>query len=87
MTEKGLHKILAKKVSGIINASVRIEQIYYCAGIDDCDECRNLKSGMGFKAKQEFPNIDFSKSILVGDSISEMKLGKKWRFNEFIYIF
>ena len=77
MTAKGLHEIHAKMFSEIINASGRIDQIYYCAGIDDRDECRKPNTGMGLKAKQEFPDIDFSKSIMVGDSISDMEFGKK----------
>lgn len=77
MSEKGLHEIHAKMVSEIINASGRIDQIYYCDGVDDRDECRKPNTGMGLKAKKEFPDIDFSKSIMVGDSISDMEFGKK----------
>ena len=77
MTQKGLHEIHEKMVSEIVNASGRIDQIYFCTGIDDGDECRKPNTGMGLKAKQEFPDIDFSKSIMVGDSISDMEFGKK----------
>ncbi|MEO5673006.1 MAG: HAD hydrolase-like protein, partial [Chitinophagales bacterium] len=29
------------------------------------------------QAKKEFPKIDFSKSMMVGDSMSDMEFGKK----------
>jgi histidinol phosphatase-like enzyme len=32
---------------------------------------------MGLKAKSNFPEIEFSKSVIVGDSISDMEFGKK----------
>jgi histidinol phosphatase-like enzyme len=30
---------------------------------------------MGLRAKEDFPEIEFSKSIMVGDSISDMEFG------------
>jgi D-glycero-D-manno-heptose 1,7-bisphosphate phosphatase len=77
MTEKALHEIHEKMISEIKNASGRIDQIYYCAGIDDHDECRKPNIGMALKAKQEFPDIDFLMSVMVGDSESDMEFGKR----------
>ena len=34
-------------------------------------------TGMAFQAKADFPGIDFSKSVMVGDSISDMEFGKR----------
>ena len=31
---------------------------------------------MGLQAKNEFPQIDFTKSIMVGNNISDMEFGK-----------
>ena len=31
---------------------------------------------MALNAKQDFPDIDFSKSIIVGDSMSDMEFGR-----------
>jgi histidinol phosphatase-like enzyme len=31
---------------------------------------------MALKAKVEFPEVDLSKSIMIGDSVSDMKFGK-----------
>jgi D-glycero-D-manno-heptose 1,7-bisphosphate phosphatase len=32
---------------------------------------------MAVQAKQDFPEIDFEKSILVGDSITDIEMGKR----------
>ncbi|MGC9141834.1 MAG: HAD-IIIA family hydrolase, partial [Caldimicrobium sp.] len=42
----------------------------------DC-ECRKPKVGMALQAKKDFPEIDFSKSIIVGDSREDIELGRK----------
>ena len=58
----------------------KIDEIYYCPHLasDDCS-CRKPKSGMLISAKKDFPDIDFSRSILLGDSetdiISAQKVG------------
>ena len=31
---------------------------------------------MGLKAKEDFPEIDFKKSVMIGDSVSDMQFGK-----------
>jgi len=38
---------------------------------------RKPGTGMGLKAKAEFPEIDFSKSVMVGDSLSDLEFGKR----------
>jgi D-glycero-D-manno-heptose 1,7-bisphosphate phosphatase len=41
--------------------------------------------GMGLQAKRDFPEIEFSKSIMVGNTISDMEFGR--RLNIAINIF
>ena len=36
---------------------------------------RKPNSGMALKAKEEFPEVDFSKSIMVGDTDSDILFG------------
>ena len=76
MTEEGLNEIHDRMHSEVISASGRIDKIYYCTAVDNCAECRKPNIGMGLKAKSDFPEIEFSKSIMVGDSISDMEFGK-----------
>ena len=58
-------------------AGGRIDRVYFCP--HDRDQgcgCRKPDIGMALKAKKEFPNINFKKSIMVGDSVSDIEFGK-----------
>jgi D-glycero-D-manno-heptose 1,7-bisphosphate phosphatase len=37
---------------------------------------RKPDTGMSKQAKKDFPEIDFAKSIIVGDSVSDMQFGR-----------
>jgi D-glycero-D-manno-heptose 1,7-bisphosphate phosphatase len=39
---------------------------------------------MGSKAKEDFAEIDFNKSIMVGDSLSDIEFGKKAKMHSFL---
>lgn len=77
MTEQILNEIHDKMLYEVGKASGRIDRIYYCTEIDESAECRKPNIGMGLKAKDDFPEIKFSKSIMIGDSISDMEFGLK----------
>ena len=54
----------------------RLDKIYYCDSMDnDCYD-RKPNPGMAYQAKKDFPQIDFRKSIMVGNKLSDMKFGK-----------
>ena len=48
-----------------------IDKVYYSKGIDNTDKTRKPNTGMAEKIKRDFPDIDFSKTIVVGDSFSD----------------
>jgi len=77
MTEAELNEIHNQMVASILATSGKIDKIYHCRDTDDSSLFRKPNTGMGLLAKQEYPEIDFSKSIMVGDSISDMEFGKK----------
>jgi len=54
----------------------KIHRFYFCPELADSgSKCRKPATGMADQAKADFPEIDFSKSIIVGDSISDMEFG------------
>lgn len=55
----------------------KIDKVYYCPHLksDNCT-CRKPKIGMAVQAKVDFPTIDFTQSILLGDSLSDLEFGK-----------
>jgi D-glycero-D-manno-heptose 1,7-bisphosphate phosphatase len=76
MTEEQLSKIHNNMLEEVSKVSGRIDQIYYCTAVDDSSEYRKPNIGMGLKAKSNFPEIEFSKSVMLGDSISDMEFGE-----------
>ncbi|WP_207493484.1 D-glycero-alpha-D-manno-heptose-1,7-bisphosphate 7-phosphatase [Aridibaculum aurantiacum] len=76
MTEDDLHTIHSEMASTITNASGRIDKIYFCSALDnECFE-RKPNPGMAHLAKKDFPHIDFSKSIMIGNKLSDMQFGR-----------
>jgi D-glycero-alpha-D-manno-heptose 1-phosphate guanylyltransferase len=70
-----IHKYLKTEISKV---GGKIDQIY-CAPalVSDQSILRKPNIGMALKAKEDFPEIDFSKSLMVGDSISDIEFGQK----------
>lgn len=54
----------------------KITKIYFCPEVSSDSLCRKPNIGMGAEAKKDYPQIDFKKSILVGDSKSDIEFGK-----------
>ena len=77
MSEADLIEIHINMISEIKNASGRIDKIYYCTDVHDSSPNRKPNIGMALQAKQEFPEIEFSTSFMVGDSISDMEFARK----------
>src|SRR5688500_8264371 len=76
MTEEDIINVHSKMRSEIEDACGRIDQIYFCSSMDnDCFE-RKPQPGMAHLAKGEFPEIDFSKSIMNGNKLSDMSFGR-----------
>ena len=63
--------------SAIGQAGGRIDAIYACTDLDDSSPDRKPNPGMGHKAVKEFPSIDFERSIMVGNTLSDMKFGQQ----------
>lgn len=56
----------------------RIHAIYAATDVvqNDVHKMRKPQIGMALKAKKDFVEIDFAKSMMVGDSVSDMHFGK-----------
>jgi D-glycero-alpha-D-manno-heptose 1-phosphate guanylyltransferase len=76
MTEDALRSIHTKMESGLSKVNAKIDSIYYCIADDNFHPERKPNPGMAFRAKADFPDIDFAKSIIVGNNISDMRFGR-----------
>jgi histidinol-phosphate phosphatase family protein len=55
----------------------RLDGIYIAPDLaSETNVLRKPRPGMALAAKKDFPEIDFTKSIMVGDKISDMEFGK-----------
>jgi len=77
MTEIQLLSIHDELTKAANQSGGRIDKIFYCADLLDTSDCRKPNIGMALKAKMYFPEIDFRKSIMIGDSKSDMEFGKR----------
>jgi histidinol-phosphate phosphatase family protein len=60
------------------NSGGRIDAAFYATQLaSENHPDRKPGPGMALKAKSMFPEIDFSKSVMVGDSVSDMEFGKR----------
>ena len=76
MTEEDLISIHEQMLADIEAAGGRVHKIYYCIADDDNHPNRKPNAGMAKEAVREFPEIDLSKSIMVGNKISDMQFGR-----------
>jgi D-glycero-D-manno-heptose 1,7-bisphosphate phosphatase len=76
MTEQDLDEIHKSMMQDIEAAGGRIDNIYVAPGATDDDPLRKPHPGMAFMAKKDFPAIDFSKSVMVGNNLSDMEFGR-----------
>lgn len=62
----------------IAKAGGRIDAVYYAPQLaSENSPMRKPGTGMAMQAKNDFPQIDFAKSIMVGDSGSDMEFAYK----------
>ncbi len=77
MTTDDLQDIQNKMISAVSKHDGRIDAIYYCPDLATTENnCRKPGIFMAELAKNDFPEIDFSKSIMAGDTASDMEFGK-----------
>lgn len=76
MRLEDLQEIHYNMLSIIEKAGGRIDKIYFCSDLSDDSPNRKPQPGMAFQAQQDFPDIDLSKSIIVGNRPSDMKFGR-----------
>ncbi|MFZ4741449.1 MAG: D-glycero-alpha-D-manno-heptose-1,7-bisphosphate 7-phosphatase [Bacteroidales bacterium] len=78
MTENELQLIHQKMINQIKDNNGRIDNVYFCPDLKGSGSLfRKPNIGMGLKAKKEFKEINFKKSFMIGDSVSDMGFGKK----------
>jgi len=68
-----IHKNMVQEFE---DAGGRIDKIYYSVDFETESPNRKPNPGMGLQAQKDFPEINFSKSIMIGNTLSDMKFGR-----------
>jgi D-glycero-D-manno-heptose 1,7-bisphosphate phosphatase len=76
MTLQNLQDIHDHMTDALGKVHATIDKIYYCTSLDNDHPYRKPQTGMALKAKNDFPDIDFSKSLMVGNNLSDMEFGR-----------
>ena len=71
-----LYQIHSNMEHAIIDAGGRLDAVYYCSDLEDDSPYRKPNPGMGLQAAERFPEINFPKSIMVGNTFSDMQFGR-----------
>jgi D-glycero-D-manno-heptose 1,7-bisphosphate phosphatase len=76
MSAADLQDIHDKMTAEVVLHGGRIDRIYYADSLQNDHPLRKPNPGMAHAAKQDFPEIDFSRSLMVGNNISDMEFGR-----------
>ena len=78
MTHEMLAEVHHQMLDYILYHGGRIDEIYYCPYTATLDPlCRKPNPGMALEAKKDFPHIEFKRSLMVGDSDSDIVFGNQ----------
>ena len=77
MSEAELKKVHDYMQENILKAGGRIDRIYYSPYLESENHpTRKPNPGMALEAKKDFPEIDFSRSIMIGDMEKDIEFGR-----------
>jgi D-glycero-alpha-D-manno-heptose 1-phosphate guanylyltransferase len=75
LSEDTLQDIHAQMLKAVHEGGGRIDAIYACTATNADHPLRKPNIGMGLLAKEAFPALDFSNSLMIGDSDSDIEFG------------
>jgi len=75
MTERDLEESHKRMLAELARFQASIDAIYYCPHEEGVCDCRKPRVGLFRQAQQDFPDIDFANSAIIGDSLKDMEAG------------
>lgn len=76
MTIEDVERVHKYMLQQIENQGGKIDKVYFCPQLkSEVDNYRKPSPQMAYFAKNDFPEIDLSKSIMVGDMNSDVEFG------------
>jgi D-glycero-D-manno-heptose 1,7-bisphosphate phosphatase len=71
-----VHTIHDNLLQAVLTAGGKIDAVLYCPDIDSESPNRKPNPGMALQAQAMYPEIDFEKSLMVGNNLSDMQFGR-----------
>jgi D-glycero-D-manno-heptose 1,7-bisphosphate phosphatase/D-glycero-alpha-D-manno-heptose 1-phosphate guanylyltransferase len=72
-----LNRIHRNMEKAINTAGGRLDGIFFCSAVQADHPDRKPNPGMAMQAKAKFPSIDFTRSLMVGNTRGDMEFGRK----------
>ena len=80
MTSEELADIHRRMLADIEAAGGRIDKVYVCTELESAHSPnRKPEPGMALQAQRDFPEVDFHRSVMVGDSSSDEQFARNLR--------
>lgn len=76
MSANDLINVHAEMIRNIHAYGGKIDKIYYCPDLDDNSPNRKPQPGMAYQAKEDFPDIEFDKSVMIGNRDTDMMFAR-----------
>lgn len=77
MSSPDMKEVHEYMLSEINKAGGKIDRIYTCTDIDSTSINRKPNTGMAFQVQRDYTETDFSKSVFVGNSKSDIEFANK----------
>ena len=78
MTERNLHDVHDYMCAEVERQGGKIDHCYFAPEMDNAESfMRKPRPGMALKAQADFPEIHFERSVMVGDSDSDIVFGQQ----------
>ena len=71
-----LHNIHFNMQQEIEKNGGHIDAVFYCSDVEETSPFRKPYPGMGLQAAKQFKDIDLTKAVMVGNTISDMEFGR-----------
>lgn len=77
MTSAQLEAVHKEMLRELDAAGVHIHRVYHCPDLNSKpDNCRKPAPSMGYWAQKEFPEVNFDRSVMIGDSHSDLQFAR-----------
>ena len=77
MSEADLNQIHELMWAELSDAGAEIAAIYHCPHEQGQCDCRKPEIGMFLAAQRDFPGLEFERSVVIGDSQSDMQAAER----------